>query len=251
MDVRFLRMISAGRESLATGRVREDLRFLRERHGERIAALHPDTRAQLGWVSVYPDRDASGAFYHLVGLDVSPAEKASGLDLELLREAGRFMREHRVRRLRFGTSPLLTANASLYVTRLGARYRWKEGVRTPDGRPWPYVICECDFDDPLERPLDLTEEEVVPRSVLRWNGLHPSPRPRLVYSGALSILLPELDNKGLSDLSAADPSFLSTIHEAFQALFLHGYGFAWFDRLPSNPADTPGWYYVMNRTLAL
>ena len=154
-----------------------------------------------------------------------------------------------MRRLRFGTSPLLTANAFLYVTRLGSRYRWKQGVRAPDGRPWPYVSCECDFDDPLERPLDLTEEEVVPRSVLTWEGLHPSPRPRLVYSGPLSILLPELDNRGLSDLAAADADFLPTIHGAFQALSLHGYGFAWFDRLPSTQAGSTSWYYVMSRTL--
>ncbi len=251
MDVRFLRMIAVGREDLATGRVKEDLRYLRERHGERIAALHPDTRALLGWVSILPDRDEGGSFYHLVGLEVSPGEKASGLDVELLREAGRLMREHRCRRLRFATSPLLTGNAALYVTRLGTRYRWKEGVRTPDGRPWPYVTCECDFDDPLERPLDLRQEEVAQRSVLEWDGLRPVPRQRLVYSGPLSVLLPELDGVGLSSLAAGDPSFLPAVHSAFQALFLHGYGFAWFDRLPDGMASGPGCHYIMSRTMTL
>ena len=84
-----------------------------------------------------------------------------------------WLRAHKMTRLKFGTSPLLTRNAWLYITRFGSRYRWREGARTPDGRPWPYVSCECDFDDPLAHPLDLREDQVPQRSVLHWKDGRP------------------------------------------------------------------------------
>jgi GNAT superfamily N-acetyltransferase len=234
----------------------DDLRHLKERHGEMIAAVDEDTGNVIGTIGIYPDRDEGGACFHLAGIEVQPGHGQEGIDALLLEEAGRYLRAHHTTRLKFGTSPLLTRSAALYVTRFGARYRWREGTRTPDGQPWPYVACECDFDDPLARPLDLREEEVPGRSVVEWNAGQPSPRARLVYSGPLSVLLPELDGDALARARETAPGFIATLFSALHSLHVHGYEFAWFDRLPGPGDDAgadpaaPRWYYIMKRIVA-
>jgi GNAT superfamily N-acetyltransferase len=255
MKVRFVRLISESREDLIKARATsfDDLHSLKERHGEKIAAVDPESSALVGWIGVYPDRDEGGAIFHLTGIEVLPAHRGEGIDAALMEEAGRFLRERKVTRLKFGTSPLLTGNAELYVTRFGTSYRWREGIRTPRGRPWPYVACECDFDDPIARPFDLREDEVVSRSVLDWEGARPVPRSNIVYRGALSVLLPDLTSDSLVEADTRDPSYLSTLYMVFHTLSLHGYDFAWFDRLlpTAAPAGGPRCYYVMKRVLAL
>lgn len=255
MKVRFVRIISDSREDLLQGRALslDELRSLRERSGEMIAAVDPAGSALIGWIGVYPDRDEGGHLFHLADIDVLPGHRGEGIDAALMEEAEKLIRERKVSRLTFGTSPLLTGNAELYVTRFGTRYRWREGTRTPEGRPWPYVSCECDFDDPVARPLDLRMDEVIPRSVIDWVGIRPMPRQKIVYSGPLSILLPDLTSDALVDADLRDPSFLPTLYHVFHTLFLHGYDFAWFDRLSPSaaPTDGPRCYYVMKRVLAL
>src|SRR5208337_335519 len=251
MNVRFVRLISGSREDLLKGRAisLEELHSLKERRGEMIAAVHSGTFALLGWIGIYPDRDEGGHVFHLADIDVLPGHREEGIDDALMQEAGRFIRERKLSRLKFGTSPLLTGNAALYVTRCGARYKWREGTRTPEGRPWPYVSCECDFADPIARPLDLRAEEIVPRSVIDWEGVRPLPRQKVVYSGPLSVLLPELTRDALVEADARDAGFLATLYQVFHALFLHGYDFAWFDRLPpfAAPPGGPRCYYIMRR----
>ena len=255
MDFRFVRLISGSREDLLKGRALslEELHSLKERRGEMIAAVDTGTSALLGWIGLYPDRDEGGHVFHLADIDILPGHRDEGIDDALMEEAGRFIRERKLSRLKFGTSPLLTGNAALYVTRFGTRYKWREGTRTPEGRPWPYVACECDYEDPIARPLDLRPDEIVPRSVIDWQDMHPTPRPKVVYSGPLSLILPELTRDSLVEADAHDPGFLSTLYNVFHALFLHGYDFAWFDRLPL-AVPAPGGarcYYIMRRVLAL
>jgi hypothetical protein len=110
-----------------------------------------------------------------------------------------------------------------------------------------------DFDDPSARPLDLTEEEVVPRSVLAWEGLQPRPRHDVIYAGPLSVLLPEMSAEALGDAGARDPELLSALWSVFHSLSVHGYGFAWFDRLDPavNTSGAPPCYYVMKRLISL
>ena len=229
----------------------DDLTHLRERHGEKIVAVDQESASIVGALGLYPDRDEGGTFYHLAGLEATPDARAAGVDALLLEEAGRYLGEHKATRLKFGTSPLLTTNAGLYVTRFGTRYRWREGPRTPDGAPWPYVACECDFDDPLARPLDLRDDEVEARSVLAWREGRPIPRAGVAWSGPLSILLPELSSDSLP-LAVSDPGFLSVLWETFHALHVHGYSFAWFDRLPARgrPPGAPPCFYVMKKSVA-
>ena len=221
-----------------------------------IAAVDDERDALLGTIGIYPGRDDGGTCFHLTEMELEPGAVERAIDAALLEEAGRYLRAHRTTRLKFGTSPLLTHNAGLYITTFGSRYRWREGTGTPNGLPWPSVACECDFDDPLARPLDLREEEVLDRSVLEWDGGRPRMRPRLVYSGPLSVVLPSLDSATLARAKTQDPVFIATLYAAFHSLHLHGYGFAWFDRLPG-PAEPPAaadpdprWYYVMNRVVA-
>jgi hypothetical protein len=224
----------------------DELRRLKERRGEMIAAVDDDTGEVVGTIGLYPDRDDGGKFSHLAGIDAAPGY-AADVETFLLEEAGTWLRARRMTRLKFGTSPLLTRNAWLYITRFGSRYRWREGARAPDGRPWPYVSCECDFDDPLAHPLDLREDQVPQHSVLDWKDGRPALRDGLVYSGPLSIMLPDLDSDSLADAGRRDPGFIATLYSAFHELHLHGYGFAWFDRLAA-PADGP-WYYVMKKVV--
>ena len=56
----------------------EELRRLREKRGEKIAAVDPGTEQLLGWISVYPDRDAGGVFFALAGIEVLPAWRGNG-----------------------------------------------------------------------------------------------------------------------------------------------------------------------------
>ncbi len=261
MSVRSVPLIAGPRRGQPPVReaLLDDLRHLKERRGEMIAAVDEHEGKILGTIGLYPDKDEGGACFHLAGIDVEPSGVEQGIDEFLFEEAGLYLRAHRATRLKFGTSPLLTGNALLYVTRFGSRYRWREDARTPDGQPWPYVSCECDFDDPLARPLDLSEEEVPGRSVLEWDGGRPKPRSRLVYSGPLSILLPDLDGDTLAHAREQDPGFIATLYSAFHALHAHGYEFAWFDRLRASDAgpalgggrEAPSWYYIMKRIVAL
>jgi hypothetical protein len=227
----------------------DELRRLKERRGEMIAAVDDETGEVIGTIGLYPDRDEGGRFSHLAGIEAEPGHANADVEGFLLEEAGRYLQARRITRLKFGTSPLLTRNAWLYVTRFGCRYRWREGTRTPDGQPWPYVSCECDFDDPLAHPLDLREDQVQERSVLDWEEGRPTPRAHLVYSGPLSLVLPDLDSDALAEAQRRDPGFIATLYAAFHALHVHGYGFAWFDRLSVRTGDG-AWYYLMKRIVA-
>jgi hypothetical protein len=255
MSLRFQRLIGGAPADLPEGlpSLLDDLRFLRERRGEKIVAMEEESGEAVGAIGLHPERDEGGLFYRLSGIEVAAGHREEGLEAVLLAEARKYMRAGKAARLKFGTSPLLTAAAELYVTRFGSRYRWREGARTADRRPWPYVTCECDFDEPLARPLDLRDDEVAARSVLEWTGGKPLRRPRVVYAGPLAVLLPDLARDGIARAAAADESFLPTLYDAFHELFRHGYGFAWFDRLPPSAVSPGGarFYYVMNRLLGL
>ncbi len=253
MNVRSVLLISgpsAGRPPVPEALL-DDLRHLEERRGEMIAAVDGVSGQVLGTLGLYPDRDEGGTFYHLAGIQTESGPAVADLDVLLLEKAGLFLHKRRVARLKLGTSPLLTRNAWLYITRFGSRYRWREGIRAPDGRPWPYVSCEIDFDDPVARPLDLREDEVQAHSILSWEGGRLAHRP-LPYSGPLSVVLPDLDADAVAAAAEADPEFIPTLYSAFHGLHLHGYEFAWFDRLPESaaPAGAPRWYYVMKRVVS-
>ncbi len=127
----------------------DHLAYLKERHGEKIVAVDRSSGAVVGWVGVFPDRDTRGAFFHLAGIEVHADHRGCGIGTGLMSEVREYVLGRRASRLRFGTSPLLVPCAALYIRQFGTRYHWKEGVRLADGRPWPCVSCECDFDDPL------------------------------------------------------------------------------------------------------
>ncbi len=269
MNVRHVRLIQEGEEDLwnrekdfsrlfgqvwlheggaAHGPV-DHLRYIAERRGEKIVALDGDSGMLLGWIAVFPDRDPGGPVYGLAGIEVHTDHRSQGIGAGLMEEARRYIEEKKVHRLKFGTTPLLTRCAGLYVTRFGTRYRWKRGVKGPGGGPWPCVSCEWDFDDPVAKPLDLMDDEVEGRSVLDWDGTRPVPRSGVKYSGPLSVILPDFTADGLVEAVGGIPDFLETVYAAFDALFVHGYGFAWFDRIPA-PTGPAGRYYVMKRVVS-
>ncbi|OHD68007.1 MAG: hypothetical protein A2177_07855 [Spirochaetes bacterium RBG_13_68_11] len=238
----------------------DHLAYLKERHGETIVAVDRSSDDLLGWIGVFPDRDSRGAFFHLAGIEVHADHRGCGIGTALMTEVRGYVAGRRASRLRFGTSPLLVPCAALYMGRFGTRYHWKEGVRLADGRPWPCVSCECDFEDPLPESRELAIGEAETRSVVSWDGGLPVRRPGIVYSGALSVVLPPFTTATLTHAMQTVPRFLETLYAAFDELFLHGYGFAWFDRLPGRDAEGPPsggpegrpfWHYVMSRSFAL
>jgi hypothetical protein len=182
MDMKSVLLIGGPRKGRpeAPRSLLDDLRRLEERKGEMIAAVDAGGEIR-GTAGLFPDRDEGGKFYHLAGLQLEEPREAGDVDVFLVEAAGRYLQGRKVTRLKFAASPLLTRSAWLYVNQFGTRFRWREGSRTPEGTPWPYVSCECDFDDPLGRPLDLRDEEVpdrcaspfptsIPKASLRWHA---------------------------------------------------------------------------------
>ncbi len=254
MNVAYVRVLASKAEDLLPGHdaaSAEDLRRLRERRGERIAAVDPETRRLLGWISLHPDRDAGGRFYTLAGVEVMPAWRRKGIAAGLIGQAEAYLRERKTTRLKFGVSPLLTRCAGLYMRRFGMRYTWKEGMRTPAGQPWPFVSCEWDLDDPAEKPADLEEQDLQARSAVDWKGPVPVRRPGLVWSGPLFLPLPDLGNDELADRAAREPEFLPASYRVFHELFRHGYRFAWFDATTTTTAPGCCCYYFLENPLAL
>jgi len=224
---------------------RDHLRYIKERHGEKIVALDEGSGVLLGWIGLYPDRDEGGLFYRLSGIEVHADHRGRGIGTSLMEAAREYLDGRRTDRLKFGTSPLLTHCAGLYVTRFGTRYRLKLGVKGPDGRPWPYVSCECSFSDPLSKTPDLRDDELDGHSVLDWDGLRPVPRAGVAYRGPLAVTLPCMTRPELGHAMESIPGFLETMNEVFAALHRHGYAFAWFDRNPRG--GTAPCYYVMEK----
>lgn len=244
MDARYVRLVSARREELwqGPGTPSDDLESLRERRGERIAAIDPESNGLLGWITLYPDKDAGGAFLRLADIHVQPEQRGGGIGTALMEKTAELMRERRLPRLKLGTSPLLTWNAGLFMRRCGVRFSWKEGMKTPGGKPWPYVFGEWEPDDPLEKPADAAEARVAERSVLDWDGTRPVARKGVTYSGPLSVPLPELSGEDLIAIVRGSPETLTVLYGVFHELHVHGYGFAWFDVLPE--AALPGCRHV-------
>ena len=255
MNVAYVRLLSSRREDLwrgpGTSSGPDDLRRLRERHGEKIAAVDPESERLMGWISLSPERDAGGTLFTLAGIEVLPPWRGMGIGTGLVDQAGEYLREHKVTRMKFGTSPLLTWNAGLYMKRFGMRYTWKEGVRTPEGRPWPWVTCEWELDDPLVKPPHLRTADLSARSVIDWKGHIPVMRGGHVFSGPLFLPLPDITNDDLAGLAEQTPDFLPAAYRVFQNLFRHGYRFAWFDRIQQDAVPGCSCYYFMENPLAL
>lgn len=253
MDAHYVRLISGRREDLwrGPGTSLQDLDGLKERRGEKIVAVDPQSQELLGWVSLYPERGAGGPAFRLADIQVLPAYRGKGIGAALMERAGEYIGERKVPRLKFSTSPLLTWNAGLFMKRCGMRYTWKEGIKTPGAKPWPYVSCEWELDDRLEKPHDLREEDVPQRSVLDWEVSKPVARTGLPHSGPLYVPLPDLSGEDLIAMVRNSPDALEVLHDVFHALFLHGYRFAWFDTLSA--VQVPGCrrYYFMEKTFAL
>ncbi len=262
MGTSYIRLIADKREELWNGQrdfsavfgqadptydPRDHLRYIKERHGEKIVAVDDVSGQLMGWVGLFPDRDEGGLFYNLAGIEVHSGRQGQGIGTALMEQAKLYLSGKKTDRLKFGTSPLLTRCAGLYVMRFGTRYRWKEGVKGPDGQPWPYVSCECSFSDPLFKPLDLRDEEVGPRSVLEWDGVVPRTRRNITYTGPLAVTLPSLSRAELAHAMRSVPGFLETLCTVFSTLHHHGYGFAWFDR--STRGGPAPFYYVMTRLM--
>lgn len=75
------------------------------------------------------------------------------------------------------------------------------------------------------------------------------PKKGIVYSGPLSVLLPDFNGAELAAAVDSIPDFLRIMHFVFDTLYTRGYGFAWFDTISLGGVT---WhYYLMKRVMSL
>ena len=70
----------------------------------------------------------------------------------------------------------------------------------------------------------------------------------------LFVVLPPLTSALLAEAVQKVPLFLETLTAVFQDLHVHGYGFAWFDRVPPElvpPGQLSLSFYAMTRALGM
>ncbi len=232
------------RESVTSRNATEHFDYIRAHGGEKIAFVN-EYGEILGWIGLVPDADSRGEYLTLSGHEVRSDCRRRGIGYRLLEEARAYARRRGVRRLRVGTSPLLTIDASLYVTKLRARYTWNDRVKLADGTRWPYVLCECDFRNPLSRPPELDGIDPASCSVLHWRGWEPRPRTLPAHQDQLTVLLPPMTRQSLHEAVERSPRFLPVLFALFDDLSARGYGFGWFER--TEVEGEPCYYYYMTR----
>ncbi len=234
------------RESVTSRNATEHFDYLKAQNGEKIAFVNSNDEI-LGWIGLIPDQDRRGKYYILSGHEVRSDYRGLGIGAKLLEEAKKYLKKYQASRLKFGTSPLLTVNASLYITRYGAQYTWNDKIKLADGKPWPYVSCECNFNNPLKKPLELSSRNVLAANLLEWDGLRPKPIKFVRYTGGLSILLPPISKSQLRTATDNIDGFLETTFNLFDSLNRTGYGFIWFDKLKIE--GNTFYYYYLSKEL--
>jgi len=221
------------RESVTSRNAADYYDYIQSHSGEILALLDQEN-AILGWIGLIPGSDERGRYYTLSGQEVSPDYRRQGIGVRLLEEAREYLQHRRAVRLKFGTSPLLTANASLYITKFGARYTWNNKIKLADGSPWPYVSCECDFSRPVGKPPELAALDIRRLCLLDWQGYVPRINRDLRPTRQAALILPTLTRRHLDAVIDRVEGFLGTFFSLLDSLTRQGFGFAWFDRLDSN-----------------
>jgi GNAT superfamily N-acetyltransferase len=233
------------RESITSRNAADYYEYIQTHSGEIIALFNGDD-CVLGWIGLIPGADERGRYYTLSGQEVSSLHRRRGIGVRLLEEARSYLHSHRARRLKFGTSPLLTANASLYITKFGTRYTWNRKIKLADGSPWPYVTCECDFSHPIQKPPELAAMDIRGVSLLDWQDYVPRVNDSLRPARSATLILPALTHQRLNALIDEVNDFLKNTFSLLDSLNDQGFGFAWFDKLPDS-ADERYYYYLTKR----
>jgi GNAT superfamily N-acetyltransferase len=234
------------RESATSRNAADYYDYIQSQSGEIIALLDDGSRI-LGWIGLIPGMDERGRCYTLSGQEVSPEYRRQGLGVRLMEEARDYLRGRRTARLKFGTSPLLTANAALYITKFGTRYTWNNKVRLADGARWPYVACECDFAHPVGKPPELSALDIRRISLLDWRGYSPRLAAGPLPARRAALILPALTRRRLDALIDEKKEFLKSVFSLIDSLHSRGFGFAWFDRLPASRSER--YYYYLTKSV--
>jgi GNAT superfamily N-acetyltransferase len=234
------------RESVTSRNAADYYDYIQSHSGE-IIALVDDRSRILGWIGLIPGIDERGRYCTLSGQEVSPEHRRQGIGVRLLDEARGYLQRRRTTRLKFGTSPLLTANASLYITKFGTRYTWNNKIKLADGSPWPYVACECDFTHPVQKPAELAALDIPRISLLDWPGDRPRVNGTLRPVRRAALILPALTRRRLDSLIDNVEDFLDTIFSLLEFLNSQDFGFAWFDRLPGTGEER--YYYYLTKSM--
>ncbi|GAH47284.1 unnamed protein product, partial [marine sediment metagenome] len=221
-------------------------KYIKAQKGEKIALVDNSNKI-LGWIGLIPDTDGRGKYFILSGHEVHSDSRGQGIGSRLMEEAQSYLTVLYVSRLKFGTSPLLTINASLYITKFGTCYTWNNKIKLADGSPWPYVTCEWDFNNPLSKPAELTTMDILSINILQWRGYQPIPLEAARYPAKVSVLFPPTTKYELKTAIDRNEGFLKTLFEIFDSLHKKGYGFTWFDKIRIE--EGLFYYYYMTKEL--
>ncbi len=233
------------RESINFRNAIEHFKYIKSHHGEKIAITKNDEIT--GWIGLIPDTDSKGKYYTLSGHEVSSDYRRQGIGLKLLEESRSYILNHHASRLKFGTSPLLTINSFLHITKMGTRYTWNNKIKLTEGVPWPYAACECDFNNPMQKPAELEHLDILSINFLDWDDYRPVPREPPGYYRQISVLLPPITKQRLNTSMERIHGFLKILFNFFDSLNRKGYGFAWFDKISLKKKTF--YYYYMTKEI--
>jgi GNAT superfamily N-acetyltransferase len=203
----------------------EHLKNIIENNGEKIIAY--EDGIILGWIGIIPSK--SGQYSELAGIEVDRNFRRKGIASILINDAQSWLLKKNIREFRFQTSPLLTANTLLYLTKFRTTYKWNNKFTIPPNRtPWPVVDCKMCW--PIREDTNKNINFDPSESVLQWNDYNPFINEESMYSDDeyKFVILPFLDLPIISNDFFGSENKINIIFEAFNSLAKDKYCFKEF-----------------------
>lgn len=207
----------------------EHLDFIKRNNGEIMACTNEASEI-LGWLGLIPKGDSA----ELAGIGTNRKYRNTGVATELLNWAEGYLLDKGISSLQFQTSPLLTANALLYLRQCDAVYTYHDGifVGRDNDIPWPLVDCTMRLPRVRNRARDEIPEDL--RSVLSWRGHTATVEKELLQQSSehKAMALPELNIQDiLAEMRRDNVDFLFRIAEVFRELTKEEYRIIGYDLL--------------------
>jgi len=207
----------------------EHLEFIKRNHGEIMACTN-DASEILGWLGLIPEGDSA----ELAGIGTNRKFRNTGVATELLNGAEAYLLGKGVSNLRFQTSPLLTANALLYLRQSNTDFTYHDGILVGKDNDIPWAVVDCSMRLPRVRNRARDEIPEDLRSVLSWSGLTATVEPEVLQQSSeyKAIALPELNIQDiLAEMKKENVDFLFRTAEVFRELTRLEYRIIGYDLL--------------------
>jgi GNAT superfamily N-acetyltransferase len=223
------------REVGAPNQPQEHFEYISSEKGEIILA-HKESEIY-GWIGLIP-RNTS---YELAGIEVHMNHRNKGIGKELMKCAKEYVIEKGCATIEFGTSPLLSSNALLYLHENRAHYKYSKGIMLDANKniPWPYVECKIFVNEEriscgsgkIDNPIKWNSESIIEEI-----------ENRIRNDKRIFIEMKYLDaNAIMNEIKILGVGFLKRYDKAFIKLNEEEYVFKDFIK------DSNKYYYVMER----